>query len=68
MGYLDIFQCLCNICDQVLGIFQAAAQADQVGADAGGIQLLVGHLAVGVVSKPYIRMSCNIETLKAFGK
>ena len=42
-----MLQRLGNIGNQVLGIFQAAAQTDQVCTDTGGIQLLVGHLAMG---------------------
>ena len=38
---------LCKVCDQILGILQTAAQADQIGAYTGSIQLLVGHLTVG---------------------
>ena len=38
---------LLQIGNQILDIFQTAAEPDQIGADAGGIQLLVGHLPVG---------------------
>ena len=44
---LHLFQRLGNICDQILGIFQAAAQPDQIGAHARCFQFCVGHLPVG---------------------
>ena len=36
-----------DVRDQVVDVFKAAAQADQVGTDTGGIQLLIGHLPMG---------------------
>ena len=44
---LYVFQRLGDVVQQVLGIFQAAAQTDQVGAHTGGFQLLIVHLAMG---------------------
>ena len=37
-----------EVSDDIFHIFQADAQADQVRGNAGGAQLLVGELAVGV--------------------
>ena len=43
---LDLVDGLLQVCDQILGIFQAAAQADQIGTDTGCFQLLVGDIYV----------------------
>ena len=40
-------KCLGDVGNEVLGILQTAAEADQIGAHTGGIQLLVRHLTVG---------------------
>ena len=44
---LYVLQRLGDVGDQVFHIFQTAAQSDQVSANTGGIQLLIGHLPVG---------------------
>ena len=48
---LHFLNSLCKIGQQILCVFQAAAQADQVSANACGIQLLVSHLAVGCAGR-----------------
>ena len=43
---LYILEGLGDISDEVFAVFQTAGQTDQIGADTGGGQLLVGHLPV----------------------
>ncbi len=42
-----LIQCLRDIGDEILGGFQTAAHAHQLGGHTGGSQLLVVHLTVG---------------------
>ena len=44
---LYFFDGLLKVRDQVFLVLQTAAQADQVGTHAGGVQLFIGHLPVG---------------------
>ena len=47
-GLADRFEGLLEVGDDVGGVLEADGEADEVGLDAGGDQLFVCELAVGV--------------------
>ena len=47
----DFFQGLGQVGDDVVGVFDADGEADQVGGDPGCEELLVAQLAVGVARR-----------------
>ena len=46
-GTRSLSQSLFNVCNEIVGILKTYREADEVGGDACGGKLLVGHLTVG---------------------
>ena len=55
---LHFIECLFDIGDQIFGRFDAAGEADEVRADAGGSELFVVHLAVGGAGRMQATAAC----------